>query len=59
MKGNITFSSTLTRFVDRLLPFDFTVVHTPGRTLGMADYTSRHPSKYDGETVNGEELFNS
>ena len=36
-KGNKTFSSRLTRWVDRLLPFDFNIVHTTGRTLGMAD----------------------
>ena len=43
-KGNETFSSRVTRWVDRLFPFDFTVVHAPGRTLGLADYLSRHPS---------------
>ena len=37
-RGNKTFSSRLTRWVDRLLPFDFEVVHVAGRTLGMADY---------------------
>ena len=33
-KGNTCFSSRLNRCVGRLLPFEFTVVHTPGRTLG-------------------------
>ena len=28
---NKTFSSLLTRWVDRLLSYDFNVVHTPGR----------------------------
>ena len=37
-KGNKTYFSRLTRWVDRLLPFDFAFVHTPGRTLGMARY---------------------
>ena len=32
-KGNKTFSSRLTR-VERLLPFDFSIVHIPGRTPG-------------------------
>ena len=41
-KGNKTFSSRLTRWVDRLLPFDFSVIHEPGRTLGLADYLSHH-----------------
>ena len=43
-KANKTFSSRLTGWVDRILPFQFTVSHEPGRTLGMADYLSRHPS---------------
>ena len=57
-KGNKTYSSRLTRWVDRLLPFDFSIVHTPGRTLGMADYLSRHPSKYEGASILAEKLFN-
>ena len=57
-KGNKTFSSKLTRWVDRLLPFDFAIVHTPGRTLGMADYLSRHPSDYERSVAKAEELFN-
>ena len=58
-KGNKTYSSRLTRWADRLLPFDFSIVHTPGRTLGMADYLSRHPSPYEGNVVKAEELFNN
>ena len=41
-RGNKIFSSMLTRWVDRLLPFDFEVVHEAGRTLGMADFLLRH-----------------
>ena len=58
-KGNKTFSSRLTRWGDRLLPFDFSVIHAPGRTIGLADYLSRHPSDYCGSTVKAEEMFNS
>ena len=43
-RANKTYSSGLTRWVDRLLPFQFKVLHAAGRTLGMADYLSRHPS---------------
>ena len=57
-KGNKTFSSRLTRRVDRLLPFEFSIVHTPGRTLGMADYLSRHPSEFEASVAKAEELFN-
>ena len=38
-----SFPSRLTTWVDRPLPFDFSIVHTPGRTLGMADNLSGHP----------------
>ena len=58
-KGNKTYSSRLTRWADRLLRFDFSIVNTPGRTLGMADYLSRHPSPYEGNVVKAEELFNN
>ena len=43
-RSNESFPSSITRWVDRLLPFEFKVVHAPGRTMGMADYLSRHPS---------------
>ena len=58
-KGNKTYSSRITRWVDRLLPFDFVVIHTPGRTLGMADYLSRHPSQYEGSSIKSDEMFNN
>ena len=57
-RGNKTFSSRLTRWVDRLLPFDFEVVHVAGRTLGMADYLSRHPTELQGSSVKAETLWN-
>ena len=58
IRGNKTFSSKLTRWVDRLLPFKFEVVHVPGRTLGMADYLSRHPTELHGATIKAETLWN-
>ena len=57
-KSNKSFSSRLTRLVDRLLPFEFSIVHTPGGTLGMADYLPRHPSEYEGSLAKAEEMFN-
>ena len=57
-RGNKTFSSRLTRWVDRLLPFDFEVTHAPGRVLGFADYLSRHPSDLEGSTIQAEQLWN-
>ena len=36
--------SRLTRWLDRLIPFDFQVEHKPGAKIGFADYLSRHPT---------------
>ena len=44
-RANKTFSSRLTSWVDRLLPFQFKVVHAPDRTMGAADCLSRHLSE--------------
>ena len=35
--------SRLTRWLDRLIPFDFRIEHKPGAKIGFADYLSRHP----------------
>ena len=59
-KANKTFSSRLTRWVDRLLPFQFTVSHEPGRTIGMAVYLSRHPSPSSNNIkLKAEELWSN
>ena len=41
-----------------VLPFDIQVVHVAGRTLGMADYLSRHPTELYGSTIKAETLWN-
>ena len=43
-KKNKTMFSRLTRWLDRLTPFDFRIEHKPGAKIGLADYLSRHPS---------------
>ena len=43
-RGNKTYQSRLKRWVDRLLPFHFSVKHIPGKNMGFADYLSRNPS---------------
>ena len=43
-KKNKTMFSRLTRWLDRLIPFDFQVEHKPGAKFGFADYLLRHPS---------------
>ena len=58
-RGTRTYSSRLTRWVDRLLAFHFEVIHAPARALGFADYLSRHSSPIYGESMNTEELWNS
>ena len=42
--NNKTYQSCLLRWADRLLPFDFEVIHVPGVTLGIVDYLSRYPT---------------
>ena len=36
-----TYNSRLTRWADRLLPFDFTIDHLPSSKMGLVDYISR------------------
>ena len=43
-KSNKTYQSRLTRWVDRLLPYQFKVIHIPGKDMGMVDYLSRDPN---------------
>ena len=57
-RGNKIFPSGLTRWVDRLLSFEFEVVHIAERTLRMADYLSRHPTELQGAAVKAETLWN-
>ena len=56
-KGNKTFFSQLTRWYDRLLPYDFKVEHRQGSKMGMADYLSRFPSAEAPETSSYDESF--
>ena len=42
-KSNKTYQSRLPRWADRLLPYQFKIVHIPGRDMGIVDYLSRDP----------------
>ena len=42
--GNKTYHSRLTRWVDRLLPFNFSIKHIAGKDMGFTDLISRIPS---------------
>ena len=56
-KGNETFFSRLTRWYDRLVPYDFKVEPRQGSKMGMADYLSRFPSAEAPETSHYDENF--
>ena len=42
-RSDKSYNSRLTRWVDRLLPFDFSIDHLPGTQMGLVDYISRDP----------------
>ena len=44
-RANKSYNSQLTHWVDRLLPFDFTIDHLPGSKMGLVDYISRDPQQ--------------
>ena len=59
-RGNKTYQSRLTRWVDRLLPFHFKVEHNAGKNMGFADYLSRHPnSQPTGENIDKNHVINT
>ena len=43
-RGNKIYQSRLTRWVDRLLRFNFSVERIAGKNMGFTDYFSRHPT---------------
>ena len=43
-RANKTNQSRLTRWVDRLLPYHFKIVHIPENDMGMVEYLSREPN---------------
>ena len=58
---NKTFLSRLTRWVDRLLPFEIKVLNAPGHTVVMLDCHSRHLSeKYGNDSkLKAEKLWHN
>ena len=44
-RSNKSYNSRLTRWIDRLLPFQFDIEHLPGAKKGLVDYISRNPSQ--------------
>ena len=43
-RSNKTDQSRLTRWVDRLLPYQFKITHIPGRDMGIVDYLPKEPN---------------
>ena len=56
-RANKSYNSNLTRWVDRLLPFDFTIDHLPGSKMGLVDYISRDPQQKAVNTSAYDEQF--
>ena len=50
------YSSSKTCCVDRLSPFHFKLFDAPGRTIGIADYLSRHTSQVEEENLKPAKL---
>ena len=44
-RANKSYNSRLTRWVDRLLQFDFSIDHLPASKMGLVDYMSRDPQQ--------------
>ena len=44
-RSNESYNSRLARWVDRLLPFDFSIDHLAGSKMGLVDYISRDPQQ--------------
>ena len=40
-----SYNSRLTRWIDRLLPFDLNIEHIPGTRMRLVDYISRQPNQ--------------
>ena len=42
-RSNKSYNSRLSRWIDRLLPYNITIEHMPGAKMGLVDYISRNP----------------
>ena len=56
-RSNKSYNSRLTRWVDRLLPFQFDIEHLPGAKMGLVDYISRNPSQKAKKVSTYDEEF--
>ena len=56
-KRNEIFFSRLTRWIDRLIPFDFRIEHKPGAKIGLEDFLSRNPSSLAEPVYQYDSMF--
>ena len=56
-RSNKSYNSRLTRWVDRLLPFDFNIEHISGAKMGLVDYISHQPNREAKVTNKNDEEF--
>ena len=57
-RGNKIYQCRLSRWVDRLLPFNFNIEHIPEKNMGFVDYLSRNPSgKLSPESEDDEKFI--
>ena len=56
-RSNKSYNSRLTRWIDRLLPFDFNIEHIPGTRMGSVDYISRQPNQKAKSITQYDEEF--
>ena len=56
-RSNESYNSRLTRWIDRLLPFDFNIEHIPGTRMGLVDYISRQPNQEAKSITQYDEEF--
>ena len=55
--GKKSYQSRLSRWADRLIPFDYQIEHIPGSYLGIVDYLSRYPTFEAPLPSSHDELF--
>ena len=56
-RANKLRQSRLIRWVDKLLPYTFTIKHLPGKDMGFTDYLSRNPHQKHPSISPDDELF--
>ena len=56
-RSNKSYNSRLTRWIDRLLHFDFNIEHIPGTRMGLVDYISRQPNQKAKSVTQYDEEF--